>query len=361
MNSRFRNPLRLARSQPPAAAYDLAALHRELDALGDDTRAAAALQRLVESGLAQLPLPAQGHTLLRWQALAAVAAHDLSLAKLFEGHTDALAIQAELGAPPPPAATRWATWAAEPPQARVHLQREAGAAVRLSGRKAWCSGAASVTHGLLTAWEAQPGAADAGPYLVAVDMRQHGVEVTADGWHAVGMAGSASVDVRFDGARASLVGAAGRYLQRPGFWHGGAGIAACWYGAATALAAALRVQVAARGDAHAAAHLGAVDVALQETAALLRQAAAAIDRDPQADAQTLAMQARASAERSATRVLEHVGRALGAAPYCRDAVFARRAADLPVFLRQSHAERDLQALGERVAYAEPGSAAPWAL
>jgi heme oxygenase len=43
---------------------------------------------------------------------------------------------------------------------------------------------------------------------------------------------------------------------------------------------------------------------------------------------------------------------------CRDARFARAMADLPVFLRQSHAERDLAALGEQIMDAE---AFPWTL
>jgi len=44
--------------------------------------------------------------------------------------------------------------------------------------------------------------------------------------------------------------------------------------------------------------------------------------------------------------LQHAGRALGAATLCHDAQVARLMADLPVFMRQSHAERDLAALGE---------------
>ena len=52
-----------------------------------------------------------------------VAAHDLSLVKLFEGHTDALAILAELGAPAPPPGSRWGTWCAEPPDARLAMRR----------------------------------------------------------------------------------------------------------------------------------------------------------------------------------------------------------------------------------------------
>jgi hypothetical protein len=45
-------------------------------------------------------------------------------------------------------------------------------------------------------------------------------------------------------------------------------------------------------------------------------------------------------------VLAHATRALGPGPLCTDFRFARAAADLPVFLRQSHAERDAASLGE---------------
>jgi hypothetical protein len=304
-----------------------------------------ALQQLCDAGYDQLPMPGAGETLRRWQSLAAVAAHDLSLAKLFEGHTDALAILVELNSEIPQR-SRWGTWAAEPPQARVHLQHRSDGSLTLSGRKAWCSGAAAVTHGLLTAWLADENGDDHGPLLVAVDMRQPNVHIAEDGWNAVGMAASASVEVRFDNAVGRMVGASGDYLCRAGFWHGGAGIAACWYGAAAALAEPLRARVAKGAVPHAAAHLGTVDVALQQCAALLRQTADRIDRHPRADAQLHAMRARASAECTATLVLDHVGRALGAAPFCLDADFARRAADLPVYLRQSHAERDLQAIAE---------------
>ena len=85
------------------------------------------LQQLVQQRLDQLPLPGAGHTLQRWQALADVAAYDLSLAKLFEGHTDALAILRELDAQhvldriAAPDRTCWAVWASEAPPGRVTL------------------------------------------------------------------------------------------------------------------------------------------------------------------------------------------------------------------------------------------------
>jgi hypothetical protein len=305
-------------------------------ALGDCLRA------LVEAGLDRLPLPGSGRTLERFQQLAEVGGHDLGLCKLFEGHTDALAIIEQLGGTPTPGST-WGMWAAEPPQARVKVS-PAGHMVALHGRKAWCSGAAVLSHALLTAWDAEDQ-----QQLVAVALDQPGVTVTEQGWQAVGMAATGSVEVLFDGAEAQAIGNPGDYLQRPGFWQGGIGIAACWYGAARQIAEALRAQCGQRPEPHALAHLGAVDSALQAAADVLRFSALHIDAHPADNAELLARRARAVVEQSVEQVMREVGRALGAGPFCKDRHFARLSADLPVFLRQSHAERDLAALGQLVA------------
>jgi alkylation response protein AidB-like acyl-CoA dehydrogenase len=294
------------------------------------------------------PLPAHGHTLQRWQRLAEVAAADVSLVKLYEGHTDALAILAELAEPADLAVTnsigigaeqRWATWAAEPPTARVSLRRN-GDQVRLDGRKEWCSGAALVTHALVTAWD------ESGQQcLAAASLAQPGVQLTGDSWRAVGMGRTASVDVLFTSVEAVQIGRPGDYTGRPGFWHGGCGIAACWFGASLPLAEAVRAQVARRSEPHASAHLGRIEVSIRATRALLVEAAGWIDGHPGESARRLALQTRAAAEDNARLVLDHAGRALGAGPLCRDGEIAQRFADLPVFIRQSHAERDLDALG----------------
>lgn len=300
------------------------------------------LRAMVEAGLDRLPLPGSGHTLERFQRLAQVGGHDLGLCKLYEGHTDALAIIEQLGGTPTPGST-WGMWAAEPPQARVKVSR-AGHMVLLNGRKAWCSGATVLSHALLTAWDG-----DEQQQLVAVALDQPGVSITDQGWHAVGMGATGSVEVEFDGVEGQAIGNPGDYLQRPGFWQGGIGIAACWYGATRQIAEALRRHCAQREEPHALAHLGAVDSAMQAAADVLRFSALQIDAHPEDNAELLARRARAVVEQSAEQVMREVGRALGAGPFCKDRHFARLIADLPVFLRQSHAERDLAALGQIVA------------
>jgi hypothetical protein len=324
------------------------ALHDFLGALpfhrGSAEDAGRALHALIGAGLDRLPLPGSGNTARRWRALGAVAAFDLSLVKLYEGHTDALAILSELDGTQPGDGSAWAVWAAEPPNARLSALGEVGSQnVLLQGTKAWCSGAASVTHALVSAWNERDE-----PVLAAVDLRQNGVQITDAGWQAVGMKASASVEVRFEHVAARLVGAPRGYLERPGFWQGGAGIAACWFGAAAGIAAFVARDAKHGAGPHKLAHLGAIDTALSATAALLRETAAFIDREPHADAMTPTMRARLAAEHAATLVVERAGRALGAAPLCRDAHFAQLMADLPVFIRQSHAERDEASLAERV-------------
>lgn len=310
------------------------------------------LATLVQESPDGLPLPGGGETLKRWQTLAVVAAQDLSLIKLYEGHTDALAILAELGGAQSPAGALWGTWCAEPPDARLVFEVDSlsggeattppthATPLRLHGTKAWCSGAASVTHAVVSGWDAA-----GAPCLAAVALHQPGVTVTDEGWQAVGMAGSASVDVRFDNAQATQLGQPGDYTRRAGFWHGGAGIAACWYGGAAGIAQTAQERSLGTRDAHRLAHLGAIDVALAGAAATLREAAAWIDANPTADAQLIALRTRLCVEHAAEKVLHHAGRVLGAGPLCRDTRLARAMADLPVFLRQSHAERDLASLG----------------
>jgi hypothetical protein len=309
----------------------------------DDTPAAELLRKLVAAGLDRLPMPGQGNTLLRWRMLAAVAAHDLATVKLYEGHTDALAILAELDAGVPPPSSLWGVWCAEAPGARLMIEGSPapGAAVRLVGLKTWCSGAAAVTHGMVSAWDSTGKA-----WLVAVNMMQNGIDIAQRGWEAVGMADTGTAEVCFASARATCVGASGAYLTRPGFWHGGAGIAACWYGAAAELAHVLQ-SAGGEPDAHRLAHLGSVDCALSAVRALLRTTACAIDAHPELDAMALAMRARLAVEDAAGTVMRHASEALGAGPFCRDRHFARLMADLPVFLRQSHARRDQATLGRQ--------------
>jgi alkylation response protein AidB-like acyl-CoA dehydrogenase len=304
----------------------------------------------ITTGHRTVPLPGSGGTALRLGALQSLAEEDLAVARLVEGHVDALAVLAELGGPAARPGERWAVWAAEPPGSGLRAVRD-GDGWRLDGTKKYCSGAHSCTHALVTA------DTDDGKRLFAAVTATDACRPVPDTWPALGMAGSDSPDVEFRAVPATAVGAVGAYVDRPGFQHGGVGVAACWYGGAVAVARTLR-RAAERGpDPHRDAHLGAVDVLLSAAAAVLGEAAAEIDADP-ADtsdgARVRTLRVRAFVESVCAEVLTRVGRATGAGPLCHDARHARNAADLAVYIRQHHAERDLAELGALVA--RPGTA-----
>lgn len=305
-------------------------------------------------GELDLPLPGSGRTLHRFAALAALAGEDPVLGRLGEGHADAVAILTELTATPPPPGDLWGVWAA----ARDSLRATPGpGGWRIEGERAWCSGARVCTRALVTA------ATDAGIRLFALDTTAAGVIAVVGSWPAVGMAASDTLTVRFTAVVGEPVGAPGAYTDRPGFWHGSIGVAACWYGAAAGVARLLLDRARhgkTAGDPHAMAHLGAIDATLSAAGDALRAAAAAIDADPGADRRWEAMRVRAAVERAATEVLDRVGRATGAGPLGHDRAHARRVADLTVYLRQSHAERDLADLGHALA-ANLGPHESWSL
>jgi alkylation response protein AidB-like acyl-CoA dehydrogenase len=307
-------------------------------------RAAFAFASAVESGRLDLPLPGSGATWRRWAALADLAEEDLSLARLGEGHADAVAILAELGGPPPQAGRRWGVWAANPPGPNVTASRQDGGWL-LRGTKQYCSGARVCTHALVTARAGDE------ERLFAVAVK--GLEPDVGSWPATGMAGSDTLDVGFPAVPAEPVGPPGGYAGRPGFSHGGVGVAACWYGGARGVARTL-ARAAAKRDVgpHALAHLGAADIALWTTRAALVRAADEIDADPgdlRGEGALRALRVRALAEATASDVLARTGRALGAGPLSHDEAHSRAVADLTVYLRQHHAERDLARLGELVA------------
>lgn len=301
------------------------------------------------------PLPGSGQTAARFEGLADLGARDLSLAKLVEPHHDADAILAELGSQRPGPDELWAVWAAEVPTARL---RASGSGDRweLAGAKAFCSGAEMVTHALLTAEEDGAGKGEEGGRLFAVDVQRARSEgeivVGPADWVGAGMRRSDTRTLEVRGLAARPVGGPRDYVARPGFWHGAAGVAACWLGGARAVAGLLERTAGRRElDPHAAAHLGAMTALLDSATAHLHAVAGRFDADPDdlaGSARRDALSVRATIVSTAEAVLLRSGRALGPAPLAFDAEHAQRVADLAVFIRQHHGERDLAELGRLV-------------
>ena len=308
---------------------------------GEDVARAVALSR--EYGV-RLPLPGKDTT-ARWSVLADVAAVNLTAARVLEAHSDALAILAEAGEPADDSLA-WGVFAAEAPDARLDAVPGDDGAVTLDGVKPWCSVAADLDAALVTAHTAE------GRRLFRVDLRQDGVTPEpAHRWVARGLRTVTSAPVRFDAAPATAIGPAGWYLVRPGFAWGGIGVAACWYGGAVGVLASLRRHAVRKGGDLELAHLGAADVALHAARSVLLDAAVAIDAGAahHRAGELLALRVRSVVADAVETVLRHAAHALGPAPLAFDADHAARVADLEIYVRQHHAERDLAALGTMLA------------
>jgi alkylation response protein AidB-like acyl-CoA dehydrogenase len=299
--------------------------------------------RWLAAGELDLPLPGSGDTAQRWRRLAELTEVDVVAGRLAEAHTDAVAILAELGGPDPKPDQLWGVWAAEGGDA-VLLAHGEGDGVKLKGTKVWCSGAGICTHALVTA---RVDGERRG--LFAVDLGDRHVRPLPSNWRNPGMAGSDTRSVQFTGAPAVFVGSPGEYLDRPGFWHGAVGVSACWLGGARAVAAPLYARATRESvDPHTLAHLGAVDAAITAAEATLLIAACQVDADPlnrEGRAELIARRTRAVVETAVDETITRTGRALGPGPLAQDAEHAGRVADLTMYVRQSHAERDLAELG----------------
>ena len=319
--------------------------------------------RFARQAAPALPQPGGSGTRALFDGLATVAAADLTAARVLEAHTDALAILRQVPGglseahPAAEDSRSWGVFAAEGPGMRVSATR-AGAGWQLTGRKPWCSLAGSLSHALVTAHTSPEGEQPARRRLFAVDLADAGVTVHDDTWFATGLSQVPSGPVDFNAVVATPVGDDGWYLSRPGFSWGGIQVAACWWGGAVGVARQLRHAAQEREpDQILRAHLGAVDLALVGAGAALNDAAAAIDRGEAVGEAggLLAARVRGLVARTVDEVLGRVGHALGPAPLALDARHARRVADLTLYVRQHHAERDDAALGGRLLAGEAGS------
>jgi alkylation response protein AidB-like acyl-CoA dehydrogenase len=315
--------------------------------LPGDVDGALALARTLS---ADPPRPGTGRTAELHGLLERLARHDLGVARAIEPHLDALAILGEAGLSAADLGVQddavWGVFAAEGGDEPLVATPE-GDAWRLDGVKPWCSLAGRLDAALITA---HVGEGSGERRLFAVRLGDGTATPEQNAWHPRGLTEIPSGPVRFAGARAQEVGAPGWYLSRPGFGWGGIGVAACWLGGARGVAATLARAAARREDPHLLAHLGAVDTALSAGRRALDEASALIDAGEADGARgaLLAKRVRGTVASAVEEILLRAGRALGPAPLALDAEHAKRVADLALYVRQHHAERDDAALGRAV-------------
>jgi alkylation response protein AidB-like acyl-CoA dehydrogenase len=303
------------------------------------------LRSLLAAGALDVPLPGAGETAGRWAAFASWGRGDLAVARLAEGHTDAVAILAEAGRSAEPGAL-YGVWAARPGGLGARLRRAGGGLV-LDGTVAFCSGAHVVDRALVVA-DHQDGD---GRLLVDVAVEPPWARPDPDSWSAAAMAAADTLDVHFAALpvqRGDVLGPRGWYTARRGFTLGGGGVAAVWWGGAAGLLDRVAAHLPAAPDPHQLAHLGELNALVEATDALLDRVATAIDADPARDHALPVAQVRCAVERVVREVVERVPRMLGPGPLSRDGELARALADLGMYVRQHHGERDHAVLGAAV-------------
>ena len=338
---------------------DLAA--EAADAAGARDRVAAAGELAVRLGDG-IPRPGGGRTQALWEALATLGSVDLTVARTVEPHLDALAILAEAGQPEPAPAGLLGVYAAEDPDLRLTARPATGIPGDddwlLTGTKPWCSLADRVGGFLVTAWVDDE---RRGLFLVDLEAASGaGASLVAnDGaWHARGLSEVRSTGTAFQDVPATPVGVAGWYLHRPGFAWGGMGVAAVWFGGAVAVARRVAAHARNRGpDQIALMHVGHAEAAVHRARCVLTAAADAVDagRASGAAGTRLALTVRQVVRSAAEEILTTAGHAMGPGPLVTDEAHARRVADLQVYLRQEHAERDAAVLGDAVLTESPRS------
>jgi hypothetical protein len=298
---------------------------------------AAQFRHLLEDGRLDLPFPGGGETARRHRELAQIARDNLALGRLAEAHADAIAILHEAGRKPQPEAL-YGVWASE---GKVGLKVFEGA---VSGQKAFCTGAGIVDCALVTVMEPER-------RLLEIDLRvaPDRRDFDASEWVTDAFLETSTATTLFRHypiSEADFVGPKGWYLERPGFWHGACGPANCWAGGAQGLIDYAQKHVR-EDNPHAMAHLGALAANAWQLGALLQAAGQEIDNDCENvhAARVRALCLRHLVEQSCTDTLLRFGRAFGPRPLAFDARIARRCHELSLYIRQSHAESDLEVLG----------------
>ena len=271
--------------------------------------------------------------------LRALGRFDLTTARAIEPHLDAVAILdqadvdvSELVAESATRQVRMGVFASRAPQLRGVVT---DGTWTLTGVKPWCSLAGSLSHALVTA------GTDEGQRLFFVDLEAPGVRIEDANWVSRGLRNITTGSVHFDSVAVQPVGPAGFYLNRPGLAWGGIGVAAVWAGGMDRLHEAYRRRLQQReADQIAWMIAGQLD-AVRYVVDL------ALENSTSGDVGALeAARVRAVVADAVERTQRLVGHGMGPGPLTGDEEFSRCMADLTVYVRQHHAERDFAALGQ---------------
>ena len=274
-----------------------------------------------------------------FEALRLLGRANLSLARLFEGHMNAVKLVALHAVPAlrertfasVAEGTLLGVWGADAPGQAVTLSPD----LTLSGIKRFASGLGVVGQAVLTAATGE----DAQLLLAPVD---DPARADASVWTMAGMRATKSGTYLFDGlalAPDARLGAPGDYFREPHFEGGIWRYCAAHLGAAEALYGALREALVAQGraeDAHQEVRLVRAATAVETARLWLLRAALEVEAEDAAPGKAvLSLLARDVTEEACRTVIAQVERGLGMAAHAEGTPVERIRRDLALFLCQA--------------------------
>ena len=345
---RVPSPREDALPRPPAGDEE-AGLDPGVDALRRDGWLGAALP--LEVGGAGLGTSAEPARVRRAvDVLRALGHADLALARLFEGHVNAVKLVALHASPSLAAETFrdvaagallgvWGATGTRP----LAVTATGGDTWRLEGEKVFASGLGLVSRAIVTVDDPEaPGASR----LLLVDADEPARQYPED-WRASGMRATHSGRYRFDGIalpRSRVLGGRDVYRREPWFEGGIWRYAAAQVGAMEALVDELVTMLERHGragDPHQAARIGRGGALAYGARAAVERAALCVEGSDPADevavgrAVTAALLARELVEEHAVALIALVERALGMGAFARGTRVERLRRDLGLYLRQA--------------------------
>jgi alkylation response protein AidB-like acyl-CoA dehydrogenase len=311
-----------------------------------------------------------------WMMTKELAKADLSLARCWEGHTNSLVILDALGSDAQKKrwfrgvverGELWVAWSGEPQSPAPGEKAAFGTTVtkvsggyRIDGTKVFCTSAGGATWAILLVNTAGPGGArhataSADTLLLLGCALTGDPTITYDGswWDPIGMRGTVSHLVRFDGTFVPddhLIGPPGEYL------HGGwqtrfiPHYAASFLGAAEAAYELALDYVAAQkkqADPYVQQHVGTMGINVETGHLWLQHVAALWRTDPQR-AQLAGSRARHVMEALAEQTVKLCIRACGARSLNRPGALERIYRDLSFYVRHDNDDHNLAMIGKAI-------------
>lgn len=317
--------------------------------------------------------PLHGRTHALWLTTVELAKADLSLARCWEGHANALTLIDALGTDEQRArwfdgvvhrGDIWVAWSGEPQAPKPGEARRFGTTVTrgdggwvVDGSKAFATSATGADWALLLVNTAGPGGArhltgaDDSLLLLACDLAHPSISVDTSWWDPVGMRATASHVVRFDRTPIPdewLVGTPGAYLREGWQTAFVPHYAASFLGAAEAGYAYARGYVRRQGktgDPYVQQRIGQMAVAVDTAHLWLAHVAGLWDAGRWAEARTAGSRARHLVEHLALSTVDNCVRACGARSLVRPSPVERILRDLSFYVRHDNDDHILATIG----------------